>query len=441
MPSFAAVVRLDRGYKSLARKRRFNGREQAIEHCIIAVAEREIGRLLRQIAKRDGELDAARVEFQGMVKSLKGKVENERLLGELNLERQKTGFLTLTLGYVRGLPEFFVTPFGEMRGRYFEQLPAFSSEALLGLAIDGESVSAERSTHDPISEADGESEGASESASAEADKTLWDGLYKMIPEKVQPVVDFIRDRLARLTPAASALLIVLVGIGMWGYGKWARSSLEDSYKYVLAQRDQLRHDMGDQKKQLEEMQKAKESAAASAGKLHSATIELERARQEIKDLRKAKEESDNEHNKQLQAARDKASADAALKEQLAKAEDRIKKLEEDNRKLVTSAGELEALTKQVAKLNGDLQEANKTAKANQTEISSLNTDLKTVNHKYGATSNMLRSVMKQLNDGLLNTNAKYLQWYQTEFKRQFNFFYQADPQIYSELGYERYAVN
>jgi hypothetical protein len=474
MPTFADRVRSDASYRSLARGRKLIGRERAIQERIIGLGEAEIARMLRKLKRvqEAHQLEIRQVELEAA--ELKGDLRTGQVKSQLDLERQRTKFLLVMMRSIRALPELLVTPFDEMRSRIFDRPlleqadtdPSVEDDALpKARVVAGQSVAEEISDNapaladSPLLKSDGEQPSStndpSDPAAEEqpppngnpAKTTLTRRLYDAMPERARTCVDMLEAGLTRLTPLSAALLIVAVAIATWGYGKWSRSYLEQSYAYVIGQKDALTERVVELEKDTSAFQKAREENAANLAKVASLTGQLATTNQYAADLDRDRKVSESTHKAELktineahaaQLAEARANADAELKKQIQTLLSANAGLAADRDAIKEENGRLKPAAERLPGVEEALAKANDTVQRQGEQIGTLNTTLANVNAKAIAIQALLSGTISQLSDGLINTGEDYLQWHQDEFKKSFNKLYAAAPAIYQSLGYKKF---
>ena len=247
-----------------------------------------------------------------------------------------------------------------------------------------------------------------------------------------------------MTPLTTALLVFLVVVGMWAYGKYTQSYLEKSYSFAVGRAEELSKIVAEQNMKIGRLKEIEKTSAGNDAKINSLQTSLDQASQKSTDLQRELEKKDHANKLELKKLSEsyvaqlneaRKNADAELKKQIGRLQAERTAWDVDRNRLTLENSKLRPLADQVPGLQLAIRGANATIDRQISDSTRMLTELTTVKTELVALNALLWGTVTNLKVGLLTTGETYLGYYQQDFRTKFNNQLRASPDIYNKYGY------
>lgn len=449
MSTLANLVRRDKGYKEATNGKELSNRERALEQAIIRIGEEELGKLNSEIASLEGKIKEVRQKAKADQKAIELDQVKEHFETRLEHEREKTR-LALWLGgtgrmlgiVVRGA----VTPWNQL---------LTPQETLLLSGQNGQPTVGKRDEETVDVEYELPSHGTEKDVPPTSNDSakhsgFAEQLLASFPKPLKAFVIPIAKFFTTLSPLSSAILIIAVAVGAFGWAEWSKSSLREMKTTLEEQNRQLKEQLADytalQQKEVElkdQIRTAEGQAKADGFEIKRLKTEYDRLQSEALEHKGLVEKLLTSHKEQLDTLKTNADegfkkVNAALEAQIvglrAKNDELSKKSSADDKEL----GRLSTIEEQYLDSSKTLRGLTEALRKTEDE----NVDLKNELARYAMNLKFLKSMttgMKQeLDNGLLNTQ-NYGDYYRKKFRETFNSLMDSHFEYFTkECGLARY---
>lgn len=454
MTALATVVRRDRGYKEATNGKTLTNRERALEQAIIRVGEQELGKLRSELTTLEGKIKEVRQKAKADKKSIELKRAKEHFQTQLEHEREKTR-LALWLGgtgkllgtVARGV----VTPWDQLLSPTETLLLPSPSPASAVGENNEKVIDAEYEVKSDTSKED-QPTGVSTSKRSRFAERLLASLPKPLKAFVIPIATFFTS----LSPLSSAILILTVAVGAFGWAEWSKSSLREMKVTLEERNQQLKEELEDynslKQKEVELAAKIREAD----GKARANELEINRLRADNSRLQDDAKSTSAEHKalvEQLLASHKdqldtlKTNADEGFKKVNAALESQIDELRRKNDELSKKSsaddkelGRLRPIEKQYLESSKTLSGLRKALQDAESKNVSLETQLARSQTNTKFLRSMTKGMKQELDNGLLSTQ-RYGDHYRKKFRETFNSLMDSHFEYFhKECGLARYAI-
>lgn len=378
-------VHQDPAYQEIAQKR-MTSREKLIEQVCLKVGERELGRIRRENTRLQGLVTTTRLEGQVAVIETKLAVQGSLMKRLLSSKPVRLAFTPYSELYHEltnenrpALPEAI-----EVAARVVEDAEAKtnSDDSNTAVSADADGV---KQVGDATAEVSNQ-QPADTKGSVNPSRRLVAGL----PDWVKVLVGYVEMAMKRLTPATSAVLLVLIMVGAYFLSEWSKANVTESLKATTEIKDTLSKENErlkdfESKFQLtaDELKNLQMQHTATERTLKSAQDEVQKKDAELEQARKDREtkilELIDRHKAEIAAA--STNADQGLKDQAKRLEDENTAIKTERDGLARSKAELEGQVKELVQLRKDAESFRTTSELATRTVNSLQQQLTEANRK------------------------------------------------------------